>query len=54
MRDFRKVPGKLLQSGHSGEPVVQTLCDLTRIVAHCRLQRANPNYLFEEHFIRYA
>jgi hypothetical protein len=32
----------------------QTLCGLTRIVAHCRSQRVNPNYLFEEHFIHYA
>ncbi len=32
----------------------QTLCDLGRIVAHCRPQRANHNYLFEEHIIRHA
>ena len=32
----------------------QTLCDLGRIVAHCRSQRANHNYLFEEHIIRHA
>ena len=32
----------------------QTLCDLGRIVAHCRSQRANYKYLFEEHIIRHA